>query len=136
MEIYLIKTGFGLRGWTPEDEDKIRKIKANDVVKCELTKPRNVLFHRKFFALLQLTFENQTKYSNLEDLLIEVKLKVGHYQEYITASGQIVYIPKSISFGAMDEYEFSEFFNKALSVCAKIINVSNETIERQILSFY
>jgi len=75
MEIYLIKTGFGLRGWTPEDEDKLRKIKANDVVKCELTKPRNVLFHRKFFALLQLTFENQVKYSNLEDLLIEVKLK-------------------------------------------------------------
>jgi len=69
-------------------------------------------------------------------LLVEVKLKVGHYQEYITTSGQVVYIPKSISFGAMDEYEFSDFFNRALSVCAKIINVSNETIEQQILSFY
>jgi hypothetical protein len=45
-------------------------------------------------------------------------------------------VPKSISFSQMDEYEFNEFYNKALNVLGKIIKVDSETLREQIEQFY
>ena len=87
-------------------------------------------------ALVRLVFENQERYNSIEDLLVEFKLKVGHYKEHITTDGKIVYVPKSISFSQMDEYEFNEFYNKALNVLGKIIKVDSETLREQIEQFY
>ena len=137
MEIFLVKTQSGVLA--PFDDaaaQRMAKIKTNEVVRAEITKPRNLLFHKKFMALVRLVFENQERYNSIEDLLVEFKLKVGHYKEHITTDGKIVYVPKSISFSQMDEYEFNEFYNKALNVLGKIIKVDSETLREQIEQFY
>jgi len=137
MEIFLVKTQSGaLAPFDDADAQRMAKIKTNEVVRAEITKPRNLLFHKKFMALVRLVFENQERYNSIEDLLVEFKLKVGHYKEHITTDGKIVYVPKSISFSQMDEYEFKEFYNKALNVLGKIIKVDSETLREQIEQFY
>ncbi|HQC63267.1 MAG TPA: DUF1367 family protein [Candidatus Marinimicrobia bacterium] len=137
MEIFLVKTQSGvLAPFDDADAQRMAKIKTNEVVRAEITKPRNLLFHKKFMALVRLVFENQERYNSIEDLLVEFKLKVGHYKEHITTDGKIVYVPKSISFSQMDEYEFNEFYNKALNVLGKIIKVDSETLREQIEQFY
>ena len=137
MEIFLVKTQSGvLAPFDDADAQRMAKIKTNEVVRAEITKPRNLLFHKKFMALVRLVFENQERYNSIEDLLVEFKLKVGNYKEHITTDGKIVYVPKSISFSQMDEYEFNEFYNKALNVLGKIIKVDSETLREQIEQFY
>ena len=137
MDIFLVKMQSGvLAPFDDADAQRMAKIKTNEVVRAEITKPRNLLFHKKFMALVRLVFENQERYNSIEDLLVEFKLKVGHYKEHITTDGKIVYVPKSISFSQMDEYEFNEFYNKALNVLGKIIKVDSETLREQIEQFY
>jgi hypothetical protein len=136
MEIFLTKTPDGLKPFSDTDYELLKKIKIGSTVKAEITKPRNIQFHKKFMALVRLVFDNQDLYDNIEDLLVEFKLKAGQYQEHITTKGKIVYVPKSISFGAMDEYAFGEFYTNALNILGKIINVESETLREQVEGFY
>jgi hypothetical protein len=74
MEIFLVKTQSGaLAPFDDADAQRMAKIKTNEVVRAEITKPRNLLFHKKFMALVRLVFENQERYNSIEDLLVEFK---------------------------------------------------------------
>ena len=116
METYLIKTSTGYQH-LPEDEPL--KIKDGTIVRCEIVRQRNPRHHRKLFALLNLVFRSQEKYSNLEDLLVEFKLKAGWYEEHITMNGDIIYIPKSINFASMEQDRFNEFYSRAIDIALK-----------------
>ena len=109
-------------GLVPDDDatvEQFQKLKMGDVVLVEYKRPRNIKFHRKFMALVNLVYDNQDKYHNLQDLLTEIKLQVGHYEEHITLGGKIVYQPKSISFASMEEDDFSQFYSKVMDVVLK-----------------
>lgn len=117
----------------PDDEEKLAKIKFDRIVEVDIRQPRNARFHRKFFALMHVVFNNQERYSQMEDLLVEVKLKTGHYQEHITTKGQIVYIPKSISFASMDELEFERFYSRAIDVVLEhFMPVDPDELDRMV----
>lgn len=118
--IRLCKTASGmLAPSSPRDEELLKAFEAGEVLEAKVHKPRNGDHHRKFFALVQLVFENQERYATLEDLLVEIKLKCGHYQEHITTKGRLIYVPKSISFEAMGQEEFSFFYQRAVDVVLK-----------------
>lgn len=97
-----------------DDFDKLQRFKVGEVFKCKFSKPRNIQFHRKFFALLNLVFENQDYYKTEEHLLTDVKIACG-YVEWLSRPGSdIVAIPRSIAFHKMDEHEFGKFFDLAI----------------------
>lgn len=116
MKVFLRKN---LRGFEPADEDAIealRKIKRGEVVRVELRRPRSHPQHNLAMAVLKLAFNNQDKYKRFDDLLIEVKLKCGHYREHITTKGKVIYVPKSIAFESMPQDDFNVFFEKMIDV--------------------
>ncbi len=121
MLIALIYTGTHLTPLDPQDAENLRQVcTQGEIVTTDIKKARNLKHHRLFFALLQTVVVNQEKYRNVDDLLVELKLRIGHYQEHITAAGQLVYVPKSISFDRMDDLEFREFFRKAVVALAEM----------------
>jgi len=67
------------------DADEFAKLNLNSDYRAVITKPRNPGHHSKAFALIQLIFENQDRYSNLEDLLTEIKLLSGWYDHHVRA---------------------------------------------------
>jgi hypothetical protein len=123
----------------PSDDECIEamnKIKNGTEIMIEYKQKRNVKFHRKAFALLNLVLKNQDKYSNINDLLVEFKLKSGHYEEHITTKGKIIYVPKSIAFSEMDELEFNELYSKFIDIALQhFISMSKEELEQQIINF-
>ena len=123
----------------PSDDECIEamnKIKNGTEIMIEYKQKRNVRFHRKAFALLNLVLKNQDKYSNINDLLVEFKLKSGHYEEHITTKGKIIYIPKSIAFSEMDELEFNELYSKFIDIALQhFVSMSKEELEKQIINF-
>ena len=123
----------------PSDDECIEamnKIKNGTEIMIEYKQKRNVKFHRKAFALLNLVLKNQDRYSNINDLLVEFKLKSGHYEEHITTKGKIIYVPKSIAFSEMDELEFNELYSKFIDIALQhFISMSKEELEQQIINF-
>lgn len=121
MKLYCTVTEYGLTPYDDNDLQLFRRLKRGAVVKVETRAPRNLRFHRKFFALLRVTFDNLPEYvsasmhiESIEAMLMLLKMDMGCYD--VVEIGEHRFIkPHSISFAEMDETEFSEFYNKALT---------------------
>lgn len=123
----------------PGDEsvqDKMQKVENGTDLIIEIKFKRNPLFHRKAFALLNLVFQSQDRYKTLEDLLIEFKLKSGHYQEHITTKGKVIYQAKSIAFDEMDQIEFEELYSKWIDIALlHFVSMEKQELETELLRF-
>jgi len=116
-EIHLRKMQGGmLIAATQQDHDLLKVWRVGDDLRATVVKPRNGKFHRLAFALLNLVFQNQDKYDTLEQLLIEFKLKSGHYEEHLTLKGKIIYQAKSIAFDKMGQPEFEVLYSKWIDI--------------------
>lgn len=89
------------------------KIAEREVVKVQISRPRNYRFHCKFFAMLGIIFKNQEHYKSTKELLNVCKLRIGHVDIVQTPQGEERW-PKSISWASMDETEFSAFYDRAV----------------------
>jgi len=137
MKLHVIKTQTGLKPAYDSDYEVYSKIPLNEVFEIEYKKPRNLLFHRKYFALIKLAFENQTDYRNLNDLRRDISIVAGYYDEVVNkVTGEVYKMPKSISFAQMDEIEFSELYEKTKDVICKWLGVTNESIEEEIYQYF
>lgn len=134
MEVFLKRTISGLVPLYDSDYENLKKIKIGDEVKAEIKKPRNYLFHKKFFALLNLAFQNQDEFDNFEKFRFVMVMKAGWFEAIKTGKG-VVYMPKSISFGKMDEFEFEKLYNAMLQEVITLIGADKETIENELISF-
>lgn len=93
----------------------LRKIKIGKTVRCEVTTPRNIQHHRKFFGLLNTVWAAAGDWPTVDDLLIELKIKLGITKDVvIRESGEVVKVVGSISFAAMDQATFDAFYENAI----------------------
>lgn len=122
MKAILVKTETGLRGSTAVDHDAWEKFKRRlltfkpgTFLRMEWSRPRNGKHHRKLFALLTLVAENSETYDTTEKALVAIKLVVGHYEPFIDPkTGELLQMPKSIAYDAMDQDEFDKFYSAAI----------------------
>ena len=112
----------------------LAKIKHGDAVQVEIKRPRNIWHHRKFFALLNLVFENQDKYEEPEHLLAALKASVGHCDFLPGKDGMLVAVPKSIAFHKMDQTAFNEFYDRCVDKIARhfLPGVDSEALRREV----
>ena len=116
-EVWLHKTEIGhLAPSDGQAQQTLKKLKVDQPVLVKITKPRNIGMHRKFFALMQIGFDNQEKYDTLDAFRKEVTMRAGWYKEHHHVTGAISYEAKSIAFNKMDELEFQELFYKCIDV--------------------
>ena len=137
-EIHLIKTdaGYFIPAYN-SDKELSDQIKTGEVIKVKYSKPRNYKFHKKYFALLDLAFQNQDRIDCFEYFREQIIMRAGYFVEYIDFKGTVQYRPQSISFGNMDEITFNELYSKSLDVIIKYVLTGNtkEEIETQIINF-
>lgn len=132
MKLNVIRTQWGFKPAYEADLEALRKIPIGQERQCDITMPRNIKFHRKFFGLLNIVFDNmdtpalfktptgQTiEIKSVDDLLWHVKMQTGHYEQKVTLGGRIVFEAKSISFASMGEDEFEKFYSATIDVILK-----------------
>lgn len=129
MKAFFNKTMLGLVPADPATEDWFRRIKPGEVVKAEFKKVRNYRFLRKWFALLNVGFENWTpgeidsKYGvpekNFERFRADVTILAGYYDVTIRLDGSTRIEPKSVSFAKMIEEDFEQLYNRTIDVLIK-----------------
>ncbi len=134
MKHYFIKTLGGLR---PTGDCKpYNKLEVGEQTEIDIKTPRNILFHRKFFALIKLAFENQDKYVNQGHLREDLIIAAGFYTERTNHMLEVVrLVADSISFASMDDEEFSEVYDRVLDVVWKMLGGEKQDIIDELLRF-
>lgn len=144
MEILCKVTPYGLVPLYDSDLNHKRRLKIGSVVKCTVRNPRNYEHHKKFFALVRLTFENLpanlAEYWNIrseEDMLRRFKRDTGYYTTNINERGEKEIEYRSISFSAMEQHEFERFYNQCLDLVEFIYlkGIDREDLINEIENF-
>lgn len=123
MRIWLKRT---LTGFMPANEvslEDCKRFKVGTVYRGDIVKPRSYKHHCLFLALLELTFENQERYTDFKMFRRAVALEAGHVEQVITLHGEVHLIPLAYSYDELpDENDFTAKFGAAMTVCARILH--------------
>lgn len=143
MKLLVVNTPRGLVPLGDDDYEEKKKLKLGQTYSVEVKVARNVDFHRKYFALISYAWEflneqETERFRTKENFRKYVEVAAGHcdvifhprLQEYVE-------IPKSISFGKMDNAEFSDLYQRVKDVIFSIIGnrVTQDQFERLLLDF-
>lgn len=126
-------TATGLRPVNSIAEDKLAHIKFGDVVAVDVRKPRCLGHHRLYWGLCDLVAKNMDGNFSAEVVSDVIKLRTGHVTVVKTRKGE-VFLPKSISFAAMDQCSFNEFFDRAIKVVVADIlpGIDSDTLRAEV----
>lgn len=124
-----------------DEYKKLFKFSDNDYIGIETWKERDIIKHRKYFALMNCTLNHLPENTFLNDLEIlrkTVQICIGNCDIAFNMEGEKQLQAKSISFKGMDQVEFDELYTKSLNyiVSVPLKNISYKDFERDILNFY
>jgi len=134
MKLLLRNTISGLVPLYPSDYDEKRKLKLGEDYEAEIKNPRNVGFHRKFFALVNIGHENTHLDMPFETYRKYIIMKAGFFKSYQTPKGTF-FEPDSISFSSMEQDQFEEVYSRVLDKVIEDIGVTKQDIETQLINF-
>lgn len=123
MDIYCRVTPYGLVPLYDSDHDLKQRLRVGSTVRCRVSLPRNYEFHKKFFALVRLTYDNlplplveRWNIRSVDDMLRRFKRDLGYFTSSVGELGEREIEYRSISFAAMDEEEFERFYNGSVNL--------------------
>ena len=121
MDFYCRVTSTGLVPLDEIDAEAKAQLRIGSDVRVTVTHPRNIRFHRKFFALLHITVTNLPEHItfsmhiyNVETMLAAVKIDLGYYDAVQVGSREVIKL-RSISFTKMSADEFEKFYDLAVT---------------------
>lgn len=145
-ELHVIKQPGGmLVPANQSDVDTLQKVHNGTLLFGEFKQPRNPLFHRKYFALLNFAYDYWTPPAleyrgikaekNFERFRHELAVLAGHYTVTADLKGNVKLEPKSISFASMDETEFQKLYKATFDilwqyVLSKVRNMTQEVAHK------
>lgn len=141
MKIRVLCTAQGLVPIDDDSYDEKRKLKIGTVYECEIKVKRNLRFHRKYFALINCSWEflpeSQTKGFRTKEIYRKwVEIQAGHC-DIIQTTKETYKLPKSISFDSLDEASFNTLYERVKDIIWGLLchYVSQEEFERVLSTF-
>lgn len=111
-----------LDGYGKDDRSSWRRfwkkavaMKPGDLFEVEMIFPRSGPFHRRHLAIEQSVFDAQEKFDDFEMLRTYLKIGAGWVVWVPGPDGQIVPLPKSISYAQADQAEFEKYHNAVMA---------------------
>lgn len=105
--------------------DYIAKLKVGAAIHGNFSRIRNIMFHRKFFALIgvgydawnpKVEYKGEIIQKNYEAFREEVTILAGFKYSVATIDGYCGWKAKSISFGSMEQDEFEKLYSAVIDV--------------------
>ena len=124
------KRGNSLIAVDDEGRELLMKLKDDRDVMVKVTKARSPRHHRLYWALVKFIQMHSPLFEGapLEKIHVSLKLATGLVDTYVDyQTGKIAYVPRSTSWAAMDETEFSTWFDEAVGIVAQRWMPANTT---------
>jgi len=116
-EVFLRRT---LSGFSPADEasaELCRSFKINETYRADIVRPRNGPWHRRYWKLVSVVYENCEQFASAELLHGYLKLRCGVSTPVASlATGEVFMVPGSIAFHRMTQEQFEAFWTKVVEV--------------------
>jgi len=136
MRFLMVKRLGSLRPVDNAGEEALRKLANGKMVEVEIKRPRNVQFHRMYFALITLVWEqlDEERYPSVEDLHAAIKIAAGLRTRIELPDGTVGFIPGSIAFHRMDGTAFSAFYDKVCDLISRhfLPGVTNAELKAEV----
>lgn len=155
IEVYL---RWAAEAFVPADHDGVDQIdeviRRGEIVKARITKPRNLRFHRKFFAMLKVGFEawdppppegfihqdGRHVAKDFESFRKDCLALAGYADPVYRLDGSFTLQARSMSFASMDETTFRKVYSEVANVILQrvLTTYSEEDLEdhvQEILDF-
>ena len=122
----------------------IEKLMMGGGVRAKITKVRNIGFHRKFFALLNIGFEAwetpEGEYGGMkvekefERFRKDVTILAGYFTPVYNMRGEVRLEAKSIGFGSMEQDEFEAVYSAVANVLLRKVlkNYTRDDLDRVV----
>lgn len=137
MKLFLLCTEIGLIPVGDEAYEEKKKLRLGVTYRADISVPRNLLFHRKYFAMLKAAWvllreEERKNFRSEDNFRLYVQMCAGFVEPRYDINGEkFLEVPKSISFSSMDEAEFSDLYNKVGDVVLFLL-LQNGVTEEQL----
>ena len=118
------------------DYEKAKKLKVNTEYQCEVKRPRNYEFHKKYFALITMVFNNQEKYINIDHLRKDLTIASGFYTKRFDINDNEILEPDSISFGNMKQDVFDDLYSKTLDAIVTYFHFEKQDIIDNVEQYF
>lgn len=124
--LHLIKT---YQSFVPADQNSAEAMEAmkwGQQYKAEVTQPRNLGHHKKFFALIKVAFDawempvNEYKdvkiQKNADRFRKDLLIMAGYGYPVVNLKNEVRYEAQSMSFASMDQAEFETLYSRVVDV--------------------
>ena len=142
MKLNLVKTLGGLKPAFDSDKEQYNKIPNDTILEFDVKVPRNLQLHKKYFALLNLGYQNQSDYKNFDWFRQDVLIAIGQFHEKVNylEGGVVTLEAKSIKFSSMGNDEFNSIYEATLDFLSEKMGVGTgdilKELENKITAFY
>lgn len=124
-DLLLQKTPHGFKPADRQSHEAWQRMERG-TYRAKVTRGRNLKFHKKYFALLQVTMANlpehlEVKYPAIERLRWELTVQTGHFDMHQCLNGTMVPIPHSIKFAKMPQEEFERLYDDTVNFIVRHI---------------
>jgi len=142
LKLRLKKIDAGLVPADSETYEELKKVKNFAVVHGNFRRQRNVRFHRKWFALLKMAFDQfepeitdehpqwGEPQTNFERFRKDIIILTGRYTRVVRLDGSVALEAASVSFANMGDDEFQKLYSESIDVIIK--HVMNGTSPDEI----
>lgn len=132
--IFMERTVSGLRATDATGIEILKRIGVGEMVRCEITKPRNLMHHKKFWALVNVFWAATGKWPTPYAVLLELKDALGYVDRQTLSTGRTLDMPRSISFAKMDQIAFDDFYERSLKeLCEMAGGIPEEGLRQAVL---
>lgn len=114
--LFVRRIGNALEPADPAALDLIQSVKPGGSLWLRGNRARNPRRHRLFWALVQIIKENTDARQSPDAIADYLKIRGGHVEVFKRPNGEVVEVPKSISFSKCSEGEFKAFIDRLMDV--------------------
>ena len=126
------------------ESEKLTKFKTGEMYEIDIKLTRNPAFHRKMFAFFNFCFAHWESESDVVSDLPQfdafrkdMTVLSGYHNEYYGIDGSVRIEAKSLSYGSMNEEEFSQCYNALIQVAMqKIFDGDDQEIYNKLAGFF
>lgn len=147
--VFMKAAGGALVPADDQTRDVVSKWKLGQGVRVKANRMRDLMRHRKFFAMLNLGFESweptqpekhadgyrgEPIQKNFERFRKDVMILAGFYEPVYSMKGEVRLEAKSIAFGNMDQDEFEDVYTKVCDVLLQKVlrNYTRDDLDRVV----
>lgn len=114
-------------------QDFLSSLKPGRDLLMSVKKPRNGRQHSLYWVLCGMIADNREGWTS-DDVSDFFKLSCGHVRRAVDAHGKEWVFPKSISYAAMSQDEFTPFFNRCVDLVSERIipNLGESDLRREL----